>query len=249
MLSDRQQIILKAVIEDYIKSAKPVSSLDLFEKFDLRVSPATIRNEFAQLEDSGYLSQPHTSAGRLPTEKAYQFYVKKLIEERDSVSDRDYASDGTKLKSELLSSTREDRRNDPIKSRTILKNAAKTLAKHSRSLAFSGLLDSEEVYQSGLTQLLSEPEFLNFDLIFETTEILEELSDHLDRLFEYLDEEEAEVFIGHKNPFGLEECSFIGKRCNLTGQEGFLAVVGPKRMDYRKNIFLIEQMSDYLDNL
>src|SRR3989338_3686643 len=83
MLTERQKAILKAVIENYIKSAKPVSSWDLTEKRDLRVSSATIRNEFAALEETGHLFQPHTSAGRLPTEKAYRFYVEECLKERE----------------------------------------------------------------------------------------------------------------------------------------------------------------------
>src|SRR3989338_426955 len=78
MLKDRQKSILNAVIEDYIETAKPVASADLVKKFRFGVSPATVRNEMLTLGDLGYLEQPHTSAGRVPTDKGYRFFVDNL---------------------------------------------------------------------------------------------------------------------------------------------------------------------------
>jgi len=79
-LDERKKRILRAVTDDYISTAEPVGSRTIARKYNLGVSPATIRNEMADLEDSGYLKQPHTSAGRIPSEKGYRFYVDVLIE-------------------------------------------------------------------------------------------------------------------------------------------------------------------------
>ena len=78
-LDDRKQRVLKAIIEDYVASAEPVGSRTLARKYDLGVSPATIRNEMADLEMLGYLEQIHTSSGRIPSSKGYRFYVDGLI--------------------------------------------------------------------------------------------------------------------------------------------------------------------------
>ena len=78
-LDDRKQRVLKAIIQDYVASAEPVGSRTLARKYDLGVSPATIRNEMADLEMLGYLEQIHTSSGRIPSSKGYRFYVDGLI--------------------------------------------------------------------------------------------------------------------------------------------------------------------------
>ena len=78
-LTERQLHILKAIIEDYIETAEPVGSETLDKKYNLGVSPATIRNEMVKLTHLGYLKQPHTSAGRTPTSGALKLYVDKLM--------------------------------------------------------------------------------------------------------------------------------------------------------------------------
>src|SRR5579872_5587238 len=78
MLDDRKAAILRAVVEEYIDTAQPVGSGHLARSAGIDVSPATIRNEMAALEHEGYLDQPHTSAGRVPTEKGYRFFVDTL---------------------------------------------------------------------------------------------------------------------------------------------------------------------------
>jgi len=80
-LTERQQHILRLIISDYIQSGEPIGSKRLVEQHRLRVSPATVRNEMAALEEAGYLMQPHTSAGRVPTEEGYRYFVEKLMGE------------------------------------------------------------------------------------------------------------------------------------------------------------------------
>lgn len=82
-LSERKLKILQAIIGDYVKTAEPVGSRTLSKKFDLGISPATIRNEMADLEDMGYLTHPHTSAGRVPSDKAYRLYVNSMMERKE----------------------------------------------------------------------------------------------------------------------------------------------------------------------
>ncbi|MFA5880601.1 MAG: heat-inducible transcriptional repressor HrcA [Eubacteriales bacterium] len=81
-LDERKQKILQALIKDYISSAEPVGSRTIAKKYDLGVSPATIRNEMADLEDLGYIEQPHTSAGRIPSDRGYRYYVDCLMKKK-----------------------------------------------------------------------------------------------------------------------------------------------------------------------
>ena len=83
MLDKRKKEILQAVIDEYINTAEPVSSGTLVKKYGLDYSSATVRNELAELENIGYLDKPHTSAGRVPSEKGYRFYVDELLNDED----------------------------------------------------------------------------------------------------------------------------------------------------------------------
>ena len=78
-ISKRKLMILKAIVDDYIMTGTPVGSRTLAKRADMNISPATIRNEMADLEEEGYLEQPHTSAGRKPSDKAYRLYVDTLM--------------------------------------------------------------------------------------------------------------------------------------------------------------------------
>jgi heat-inducible transcriptional repressor len=92
MLTERQLLILKAIVDDYIRSAEPVGSRSVSKREDISYSPATIRNEMADLEELGYLEKPHSSAGRIPSQKGYRYYVDNLlspdeIEEKSDIVD------------------------------------------------------------------------------------------------------------------------------------------------------------------
>src|SRR3954466_2011180 len=78
MLEDRKLDVLRAIVEDYVSTNEPVGSKSLVDRHQLGVSPATIRNDMAALEDEGYITQPHTSAGRVPTDKGYRLFVDRL---------------------------------------------------------------------------------------------------------------------------------------------------------------------------
>ena len=88
LMDDRKKRILQAVTDDYINTAEPVGSRTIARRYDLGISPATIRNEMADLEESGYLEQPHISAGRIPSQKGYRFYVDFIMQTK-GVSDEE----------------------------------------------------------------------------------------------------------------------------------------------------------------
>ena len=78
-LNEREKTILRSVVQQFILTATPVGSRNITKKYDIGVSPATVRNIMADLEDSGYINHPHTSAGRVPTDKGYRYYVDSLM--------------------------------------------------------------------------------------------------------------------------------------------------------------------------
>lgn len=102
-LTDRKKRILKAVVEDYIRTAEPVGSKAIAQEMGGSVSSATIRNELADLSDMGYLEQPHTSAGRIPSPKGYRLYVNELMErQRLSVAETEKINQSLQMKMEEL---------------------------------------------------------------------------------------------------------------------------------------------------
>ena len=88
MVEDRKLAVLRAIVEDYVATQEPVGSKALVERHQLGVSPATVRNDMAALEEEGFITQPHTSAGRIPTDKGYRLFVDRLSRRQAAVAGR-----------------------------------------------------------------------------------------------------------------------------------------------------------------
>ena len=220
-LSERQTQILKVLIEEYIDTAEPVGSVTLEKKYDLGVSPATIRNETAALDAAGYLKQPHTSAGRIPTSKALQLYVKELMQTQDmSVADE------ISIKEKIW-----DSRNQSDK---MLRNLTRALAAATNTLSVIAVEDGN-LYYSGAGNVLNMPEFYDIDITRNLLLMLDEF-ERWDDVFSQMGEEGTRIFIGPElkdeifNPY-----SFIFAPVQLSqGRKIYIGVVGPRRLQYRK---------------
>jgi len=235
-MTDRQEIILGAIIHEYVDSAMPISSAFLVEKYDFNLSPATLRAEMMDLEEEEYLYQPHTSAGRIPTDKGFRYFVDRLMEEKSlSVHEQ------KKLQVEVLKLKAQNK--------MLARMTAKLLSSMSDSLAVSGFVGSKDFYRSGTQKLLSKPEFNNLDSVSKLAEVLDYLDENAENLFDKLESgSDLEIFIGKENPIGFaDECSMVLSRYNLEGgEEGLLAIIGPKRMKYSRNISIIDYFKKLL---
>lgn len=237
MLSERQKKILEVVVKEYTRTAEPIGSEELLKRYGFQVSPATIRAEMAELDRQGFLYQPHTSAGRIPTDKGYRYFVSGLMENR-ALSWKEQKV----LQEELL---KEKARNVRL-----ARTTAKLLAALSQNLAISGFIEEEEYFQSGIKSLLLEPEFSDIDEICKVVEMLDYLDENIDRLVAKLRDGEVQTLIGKENPLtGGQDigCSMVVSRCKVSGgKTGILAIMGPKRMKYAKNISLIKYVTNLL---
>ncbi len=225
-MNTRQQNLLKLIIENYIETAEPIGSKFLAENTDLDVSGATIRNEMRALEEEGFLTHPHTSAGRIPTEKGY----KKYLTELDLTKTRSSKKENDVLGMSLKDSERE----------IGCKNLAKTLAELSGEtiiLAFS----PEKVYYTGLSNLFSKPEFRELQMVADMSAIFDHCEDCLKTFFNEV-EESPKYFIGNEHSFG-NALSVLAFRF---GYEGLLAMLGPMRMDYARNFKLVHKVKELL---
>jgi len=238
MLSQRQQQILIATIEEYVRSAEPVGSKELMERHKLPMSSATIRNVMSELEREGYLYQPHISAGRMPTDKGYRFFVNYVTEKRLQRMDFE---EQKQLEGELLKLR--------LREKMLARTLAKLLAAFSNNLAITGLVNEKEYFESGIKQLLTQPDFQNIDEVCQIAEVLDYLDENITELAKELRPKKVKTFIGKENLFTESgDCAIVISQCTLPdGEKGIVAILGPKRMEYKKNISIIEQVTDFLE--
>ncbi len=214
-LTSRQTQIVKALIDEYIATAEPVGSLALEKKYTLGVSPATIRNEMVNLTKMGYLQQPHTSAGRIPTPLAMKFYISQLMEEKQMSF-----SDEVKMKEEML-----DAKNDFDK---IMSRATEELAEKTQGLAVAAT-DQGEIWKAGYAGIFDSPEFQNWEVCQNIFSLLDEAR-MLDEVFfqRLTGMSPVEVLFDVNWPF-FDNFSFVATRFKIKGHIGAIGVVSPVR--------------------
>ena len=229
-MNERKGALLSQIIKQYIKTASPVGSKLLEGKSKLGVSSATIRNEMAGLEQEGYITQPHTSAGRIPTEKGYQYYLENLVNniELSSLEQKSLKCFLNKLKTFELE--------------TMIKQLARQIAEVSRNTIIVGF-SSDNVYYTGIANLFSQPEFNNPECIYDIGLVV----DHLDKVMSEIFDEinELEVRVGSKNPFS-RSCSIVLTTWQFKRKKGIMGILGPMRMDYEKNLGLVKFINQHI---
>ena len=227
-MKKRQEKVLMAIVKEYVKTAEPVSSQTLFAKHKLNVSSATLRLDMSELTEEGYLIQPHTSAGRMPTEKAYHFYIQKISSPKLPIN----------IENKL------DKIFEEKKKEKALNELGKILSVASRNVSL--LFFEEALMWQGLSFLFAQPEFYSREEVLEFAKMHDQLKDRLVKIEDFLDDyhEDIRVFIGRENPFlPSEDLSFV-----LGGwEDGLIGILGPRRMDYQKNIALIKKAKDLLN--
>lgn len=240
-MQTRQQEIFNLIVEEYIKTAEPVGSRVLVKKRKLNFSPATARNEMAELEEAGYLFQPHTSAGRVPTDKGYRFYVDSAI-----FGGARQACNG-KMENRLKKTTDVFREGDSHK---FVKEISKMISEFSQNVGLCGFLDGDEFYSTGLANLLREPEFEDNPEIINSLGIFDYLDQEMKKIFEEI-EKNTEVFIGRENKgIKFNDFSLVVSKCETKNdKKGVIGILGPKRMDYAKNIALVDLIRDMIFNI
>ncbi len=240
-MQTRQQTILELLVKEYIRTAEPVGSQVLVRKCKLNYSPATVRNEMAELEETGYLFQPHTSAGRVPTDKGYRFYVNLVMPEIKHSGKNDKA--GSRLKKAADEFQRGD-------SHKFIKEISKIMSEFSRGVGLCGFLDDDEFYSSGLSNLLKAPEFEDNLGIANALGIFDYLDQEMKKIFADM-EKDIEVFIGRENKDKkFNDFSLVISKCRTKEKEkGIVGILGPKRMDYAKNIALVDLMRDIINGI
>lgn len=232
-ITPRQDEILNRIVEEYINLAQPVSSEFLAKKYDFGIKPAMIRIEMQRLTDKGYLLQPHTSAGRIPTDKGYRFFVDELLKEELSELEEDFEI-GDWFEKEI---------DDTIKFIQLL---TKNLALASSTLVLSYLEKEKIFWKEGWEEILKEPEFEEKNCIINFTKFIENLEKNIEDLKL---NSGIKIYIGKENPFkNSRDFSMIAAKCYLSdGEQGTISLLGPKRMAYDRNISLMNSLTKLLE--
>ncbi|MDO8436417.1 MAG: hypothetical protein Q7S82_03540 [bacterium] len=287
LLTERQNGILNSIVEEYINSAEPISSKLLEKKYDFEICPATIRIEMQKLTDEGLISQPHTSAGRVPTDKGYRYFVDELLE-------KDIIENKTDIETENLF-RKEGEIEGTIK---LLQSLTKNLADISSNLALGYLMGEKILWKEGWEDILQEPEFQEKGIIHNFTEVIKNFEvtmqnlelnspmspakrDGIKKRTQFSSpmspakrdgikkrtqfSSPISVFIGRENPFPkakefttiITKCRFQSKNIRSSppfaaarvNEEVILAILGPKRMSYGKNINSLNALVKILEEL
>lgn len=222
-MTERQKLILSAIVEQYAEVASPVGSSLLAKVFN--VSSATVRAEMAELERLGFITQPHTSAGRIPTDKGYRFYV-------NNISATPGESRGERRGERALMARVTG---GGVPEHTI-RNTVDTLVELTHNLGIATIGD--QLYMSGLSNLFGQPEFINGQQVQQVARLLDNLEPWL---HEAAPNEPLNVYIGSENPIGRAAgCSLIvSKFQSPYSDRSYIGVLGPTRLSYREVMNLV----------
>ena len=236
-LSERKREILDAIVTDFVNTAEPVGSFTITRHYLKDVSPATVRNEMKELEETGYITHPHVSAGRIPTDHGYRYYVDHMME--------------TKIVSG--------------KELTLIKNGIKKIGRgveevvHGTLKMVSSLLNYAAVFVSfgkrklvasaGLSNMLKQPEFQRIDYARHIVETVEHEELITRMLEEYSRTDDVTIKIGHENKYkDIKDLSVVVVHHNIKGIDpGAIGILGPTRMDYNRVTSILREVSDELD--
>ena len=219
-MEERLKKLLTLVVEDVVEHGEPVGSQSLVEEHALDVSPATIRNWFTELEKEGYITQPHTSSGRVPTEKGYRLYLEELMK--------------PKPLSKRVRLDLEDAVRVPQEENRRMKAFAKAAADIAHAAVLVGLEDADTFY-TGLSQLFAQPEFREWSRVVTLGEVLDRLDDVIQRLRGGPVFAAPTPLIGTDCPFGNACGSVLITLSNGT----LIGLLGPIRMDYRQSAAIL----------
>ena len=239
-MTERQAKLLQAIIEQYAEVAAPVGSITLAKLFG--VSSATVRAEMARLEELGYIAQPHTSAGRIPTDKGYRFYVNSLTNSSGGeTAEMPRLTDRSAQAIDARVATHANRTDRAIRS------AVDSLVELTHNLGLATIGD--QLYMSGMGNLFSQPEFAaNPHNVQQVARLLDNLEPWLR---EAAPNEPLNVFIGAENPIGKSsQASLIISRFRSPySDNSYIGVLGPTRQDYARVMRLVRHTGAMLEEV
>lgn len=232
-ITERQKQILCQIIEEYAETAAPVGSMTMAKLFG--VSPATIRAEMARLEALGLVAQPHTSAGRVPTDAGYRFYV-------NSLGNSEQINPALERGTHAL----EVRVNSQSRADAAIRGAVDSLVELTGNLGLATI--DGQLYLSGISRLFTQPEFVDNRRVQAVAKLLDNLEPWLR---EAAPGEPLNIFIGQENPIGKnsEVSLIISKFRSPYSDRSYIGVLGPTRQNYSRVMTLVRHAGNMLEEI
>lgn len=224
----RQRDIFRIIVREYLRSAEPIGSAAIAERHHLGVSTATIRNDMAELENLGLIEQPHTSAGRIPTEQGYRYYVDEFVGTPEIA-----AGPRGRIEQALAVAKSHDAHD--------VRTFAKSMAQLTGETVFVHFGD--ENFMTGITNLVTKPEFRDTSLMTTVSRVVDDL-DLIIKEVEKRPTGEIEIFIGRNNPFGHDLSTILTAIEPPSLGKGIFGILGPTRMDYDANVALMRYVRE-----
>ncbi len=236
-LTERQKNILEIVIREYIEGAAPISSSFIEEEYRLGVSPATIRSELYNLAEEGYLYQPHTSSGRVPTDMGYRFFVNLLTEKEIKRLEKKIIMEVRKMQREVDSRFQ------------FMQDFTRFLAHTSSSLTLSYFPRESILLKEGWAEVFRDPEFDDAEKVRDFMGMVGDFEENIDSFLDVGKNSCIRVYIGGEAPFSRrKDFSVVISPCKILKRKGILAIMGPKRMAYDRNIQLVDSIIKLLQD-
>ena len=235
-LNKRQQEVLSLIVRQYVETAEPVGSRYISRKLEL--SSATIRNVMADLEDMGYITQPHTSAGRIPTDRGYRYYIDSLMHLRSLT--------------EQTARSIQDEYSHVVRSlEGVLERTTHLISDMTSYVGLTLFSQYDRIYLDGASHIVEQPEFHDLRKLYALLRCLEQKRDLLSLLSHDFENEKLTIHIGKENvTASLADCSVVTKGYKVRGKvSGRLGVIGPKRMVYEKVIPAVEYLADTVTHI
>ena len=239
-LTERQKEILCQIIEEYAETAAPVGSVTMAKLFG--VSSATIRAEMARLEAMGLIAQPHTSAGRVPTDAGYRYYVNHLDDDDEEI----YRAEADRRSLERSTHALEVRVNSQSRADAAIRGAVDALVELTGNLGLATI--DGQLYLSGISRLFTQPEFGDTRRVQAVAKLLDNLEPWLR---EAAPGEALNIFIGHENPIGKnsEVSLIISKFRSPYSDKSYIGVLGPTRQNYSRVMSLVAEAGNLLEKM
>lgn len=235
-MQDRKATILQAIVKSFIETATPVGSKFLQETFSISCSSATIRSEMGKLEEEGYLTSPHTSAGRIPTEQGFRFFVSSSEKEITRIRPQVKQEFLSELQRYMLQKKADERMYDIVS----------VLARLTPNVAFATIPSSDRMFFLGFSNVLQQPEFSAEPEM--TSGIFRVLEHGFRKTLSSLPvDSKPQVFIGTENIIPeIQSCSLVVAKPQ--GMDECVGILGPMRMNYTRNIAAVEAACDFFDS-
>ena len=237
-LTVRQKEILTYTVTSYIETSLPVGSHALTQRYPLGLSPASVRNELGLLEEKGYLAQPHTSAGRMPTDRGYQFYVKEFVQEEPV----------NKEFLELIVQEMEQTIENLEDLMERVSSVLSAVAKEAVIVLSPTSAKRPRLCVEGSRYILNQPEFQDLKKFQQLIETLEDKPSLIELLKQRISRSGVQVAIGQQELLeGIWDCSLVSAPYTCQGQQiGILGVLGPRRMAYGRMMGLVHQVAEQM---